>query len=141
MGLNYWSFDNAIALTYLSKNQNVEISLGPGFIYNTKNQATNYHSGTEIHLEYIVNKKIIDKTYFGLQGYLMDQISKDKSDDILFDNIKTKARGIGPAIISNNIFNSNFNLSAKWLYEYYAKNRTPNGSHVFFTVTYQNPIS
>lgn len=137
LSANYWSLDVSWAFTYLNNFYDYEISFVPGVIYNTKNEANNYHSGTEIHLEYMLNKKISKNFSIGLQGYFMNQLIKDKSKDPNFDGIKTKAQGIGPSLMLTDINNSSFSIIFKWLNEYLADNRIKKGENLFLSIIYE----
>lgn len=136
LSANYWTVDLALAATYLNREYGIEASLVPGLIYNTKNKTTSYHSGTEIHLEYMFNKEIIKNFNIGLQGYIQDQVTNDNAKDINFDGIKTRAHGLGPAVRISNIWGSHVSIVSKWLHEYYARNRIDNGDNLFVSLIY-----
>ena len=48
-----------------------------GLMANTENTHTDYHTGTEFHLEYVLNQFVTNFLSVGLHGYFYDQIADD----------------------------------------------------------------
>jgi hypothetical protein len=63
-GLNYWSFDTCLAATYLHPERGHEISAAFGYIYNTENDDTDYQTGQETHLDYMLNQYLSETFTF-----------------------------------------------------------------------------
>ena len=122
--LNYWSFDNNVAFTYLNPAVGVELSTNLGYIYNTVNRATNYHSGQELHLSYMVNYYFDPPVAIGVQGSYYRQITPDHGSGALLGPNRAELAGIGPAIRWEPVIRQRpVFLVAKWQYEVHARNR------------------
>ena len=130
-GLNYWSFDTNFALTYLDSERGHELSFDVGFIYNTENADTDYQTGTEVHLDYMLNQYLSESFAIGIHGFYLKQISGDSGDGAIFGDFKAEAAGIGPALLwVPKIFGKDVNIIVKWLHEFHAENRL-EGDHLF----------
>ena len=130
-GLNYWSFDTNLAVTYFNQQSGKDYSLNIGHIYNTENDDTDYQSGQEIHVDFMVNQFISESFGIGLHGFYLKQITGDSGDGALLGDFKAEAAGIGPALFWNkNVFGQNVSFIAKWLHEYHAERRI-EGDHIF----------
>ena len=77
VGRNYWAFDTQVGLTWFHKATGTEISVLPGLMINTMNPATNYRSGTEFHLDFMVNQFVAKDIAIGIQGSWYKQIDGD----------------------------------------------------------------
>ena len=55
-GLNYWTFETDIAATYFNDATGQDYSIVAGYTYNTENNATNYKSGDEMHVDFVLNQ-------------------------------------------------------------------------------------
>lgn len=122
IGRNYWSWDNVLALTWLDRNIGLEVSLVPGLMYNNSNAETDYRTGTEFHLDYMINQFVTPEFAVGLQGYVYDQLvsDRDKSDRTL----SGFGAAIGPAVMWRpTSIGINGKVVGKWLHEYEAENR------------------
>jgi hypothetical protein len=128
-GLNYWSFDTNIAVTYLNPETGRELSANIGYIYNTENPDTDYQTGQELHIDYMFNQYLSEKFAIGLQGFYLKQVTGDSGDGALLGSFKGEAAGIGPAVLWNTkIGGSDVSFIAKWLHEYHAERRI-EGNH------------
>lgn len=131
--LNYWSFDNDFALEYFNPKTGCDLAFNLGYIYNTKNKKTNYHTGQEIHLDVVVNQFISESFAVGVQGFYLKQITGDHGSGAHLGSFKAEAGGIGPALLwSKDFGQQNVTFIAKWLHEFHAKNRL-EGDHVFLS--------
>ena len=129
-GLNYWSFDTNLACTYLHPKTGTEVSLNLGHIYNTENSGTNYQTGKEFHLDYMVNQFLSETFGLGVQGFYYKQYTGDSGSGAVLGNFKAQANGIGPALFwAPTIFGTSVNLVAKWFHEFEVENRL-EGDHV-----------
>ena len=77
VGRNYWAFDTQLGLTWFRKATGTELSVLPGIMFNTTNTATDYHTGTEFHLDFMVNQFVMPSVALGAQGYWYKQIDGD----------------------------------------------------------------
>ncbi len=131
--LNYWSFDSNFALEYLNQETGWDLSFNLGYIYNTENNATDYHTGQELHLDYVINRFLSDSFALGLQGFVLKQITGDHGSGAQLGSFKGEAAGIGPAMMwSTDFGQQNVTFIAKWMHEFHADNRL-KGDHVFLS--------
>ena len=134
-GLNYWSFDTTLAATYLHPEKGHEVSAALGYIYNTENDDTHYHSGQELHLDYMLNQFLSESVAVGLHGFYYKQITGDSGSGAILGDFKGEAAGIGPALMwSTKIKDTDLSISLKWLHEFHAEHRL-EGDHVLLSVT------
>jgi hypothetical protein len=134
-GLNYWSFDTTLAATYLHPDRGHEISAAIGHIYNTENDDTDYQTGQEFHLDYMLNQFLSETLAVGLHGFYYKQITGDSGSGALLGDFKGEAAGIGPAVMyATKIRDVDLVISAKWLHEFHAEHRL-EGEHIFLNFT------
>jgi hypothetical protein len=98
IGLNYWTFEVDVAATYLNEETGQDYSILVGYGYNTENEDTDYQSGDEVHLDFVLNQFITESFAIGINGYFYKQIGADSSDGDLLGSFKGEGAGIGPAI-------------------------------------------
>lgn len=134
-GLNYWSFDTTVAATYLHPEKGYEISAAFGHIYNTENDDTNYQTGQEFHLDYMLNQFLSETFALGLHGFYYKQITGDSGSGAILGGFKGEAAGIGPAIMwTPQIKDKDVVISAKWIHEFDTQHRL-EGDHLFLNFT------
>jgi hypothetical protein len=130
-GLNYWSFDTNLALTYLDLETGHDFSFNLGYIYNTKNNETDYQTGQELHLDFALNQFFSETFAAGIQGFFLKQITGDSGEGALLGDFKAEAAGVGPAFMwSKKIGGQEVSFIVKWLHEFHAKRRL-KGDHVY----------
>ena len=133
-GLNYWTYETDIAATYLNEETGQDYSIVVGYNYNTENNDTDYQTGQEIHIDYMVNQFLSESWAVGIHGFYLKQVTGDSGSGAILGDFKSEAAGIGPAILwSPKRLNGKVNFIAKWLHEYHAENRL-EGDHIFFSV-------
>ena len=136
-GLNYWSFDSNLAFTYLNPKTGREVSFDLGHIYNTENPDTDYQTGQEIHLDYMLNQFLSETFAIGVHGFHHKQISGDSGKGATLGSYKAEDAGIGPALLwTTKIWGKDVSWVLKWLGEYHAENRL-EGSYSFIGFMYQ----
>jgi hypothetical protein len=139
---NYWTFDPAVTFTWLHAKRGHEVSVLAGTMFNTENDATDYQTGTEFHLGYVLGQHFSPRFGVGLEGYYYKQLTKD--DGPLLDQanalglalggFKSEGVGLGPAVKwTPTIFGKNVNLIAKWIHDIDTTNRF-EGYQVFLSV-------
>ena len=132
-GLNYYTFETDFAMTYLDQDTGQDYSIVIGCGYNTENEDTNYKSGDEFHIDYIINQYLSDSWAIGLQGFYYEQLSGDSGDGAELGSFKAEAAGFGPAIMwIPSKYEGNVAFVAKWINEYHAENRL-EGDQVFLS--------
>ena len=134
-GLNYWTFETAVAGTYLHPEKGFEVSATLGYLYNTENDDTDYQTGQEFHVEYMLNQFLSETFAVGVQGFYYKQITGDSGSGAVLGDFEGEATGIGPALMwATKIRETDVVLSAKWLHELDAEKRL-EGDHVFLNAT------
>ncbi len=98
IGRNYFSFDTVLSMTYMAKT-GTEVSLVPGIMFNTENTATNYTTGTEFHMDWMVNQFFAPTFALGVHGYVYRQLSGDSGSGAILGSFKGQGNGIGPALM------------------------------------------
>lgn len=124
LGRNYWSFDTVGAVTWLNPQWGTEVSIAPGIMVNTRNDTTDYKTGTEFHMDFTVNQFLSDTFAIGLQGYWYDQVSGDSGSGARLGSFKSEAVGIGPGFVWTPAFaGGQLAIFGKWMHDVHAKNR------------------
>jgi len=133
-GLNYWSVDTNLAFTYLHPEFGTELSFDVGHLYNTENPDTNYQTGREFHLDYMLNQFFSETFAIGVQGFYYKQYSGDSGSGAVLGDFKGQAAGIGPAVLwIPKILGKDINLVAKWFHEFEVERRL-KGDHILVEV-------
>lgn len=99
IGRNHWSFDTVLGITWMDQAKGLEISVVTGIMVNTSNKATDYNSGTEFHLDYMLNKFLSHTFAIGFHGYYYTQISGDSGTGAILGPFKGSSFGIGPGFM------------------------------------------
>jgi hypothetical protein len=137
VGRNYWGFDTSLAMTWLNMETGTELSVMPGILFNTKNNATDYQSGNEFHVDFMVNQFLAKNFALGIQGYYYNQLSGDGGGGARLGSFKGEAFGIGPALVWMPAFGKGkLSLIAKWLHDLNHTNRM-EGDYGQFVVAYK----
>lgn len=130
-GLNYWTFETDFAATYFNPETGQDYSVVLGYGYNTENDDTDYKSGDEVHLDFVLNQFVSEEWAIGVHGFYYKQISGDSGDGALFGDFKAEAAGIGPAVMwVPKSLGGNTAFILKWMSEFDTENRM-EGDHVF----------
>ena len=117
VGRNYWAFDTSLAMTWMNK-KGTEITITPGFQFNTKNHGTDYQSGNEFHVDVAVNQFLKPNFAVGLHGYYYSQLSDDSGSGAVLGGFRGRSLGFGPAILwMPKVGKGNLSVIAKWLHD------------------------
>ncbi len=122
-GRNYLALEPQIGLQWFPRK---DFSIGANFnyIYNFKNSANNYKSGQEFILEPIAEYSPTPGWWFGVQGYVFQQLTRDTVNSRPFrDGNFSSTVAVGPQV---RYATERFGLAAKWQHEMLARNR-PDG--------------
>lgn len=129
IGANYYSLEPVFGVTYLGKS-GWEVS--GKFMYNvkTKNNDTDYKSGDEFHMDYLVGKHI-GPWSVGLSGYYLKQLTDDRQNGakVGTDGNKGQVFAIGPSVKYETAGHSH--LIFQWQHETNVENRF-GGDKVWF---------
>jgi len=130
-GLNYWTFDTDVTVTYLNEKTGKDYSINIGYNYNTENPDTDYQTGQELHIDFMINQFLSESWAVGIHGFYLKQVTGDSGAGALLGDFKAEAAGFGPAVLwSPKRFDQKITFIAKWLHEYHAERRI-EGDHVF----------
>ena len=103
-GRNYWSLDLAGAYSWFHPERGHELSLSAGVLFNAENPDTDYRTGTELHLDWLVGQYLSERFAVAATGYWYQQIEGDDgtvTGPIRPSDFKGSGWGLGPAILYN----------------------------------------
>jgi hypothetical protein len=124
VGRNYWAFDTQLGITYFHKATGTEVSVLPGLMLNTTNPATDYHTGTEFHLDFMVNQFVAPSVALGAHGYWYKQVDGDSGSGATFGPFKGESLGFGPAVLwVPESTKGKFSAVLEWLHDVSNTNR------------------
>ena len=126
-GRNSWTFDNNFSATWSPDDGKYDLSLTFGYMVNTENKATNYHTGDEVHVDYSVGYYILPSLGLGVTGSYYRQVTPDSGKGIggihPADTIQGEYSSIGPVLTYTvKMGDRDISFSAKWLHEYDVNN-------------------
>jgi hypothetical protein len=79
-GLNYWTIDPTLSVSYNNAETGFNAALYGGVTANTENNATNYESGSMLHFEGSVQQLLpVDPGFLGIgiEGFYFEQVTGD----------------------------------------------------------------
>lgn len=130
-GLNYWTFDTDVTATYLNEKTGQDYSVNIGYNYNTENTDTDYQTGQELHIDYMINQFLSESWAIGVHGFYLKQLTGDSGAGAILGDFKAEATGVGLAVLwSPKRFDQKVTFIAKWLHEYHVERRI-EGDHIF----------
>ena len=135
LGKNYWTFEPAVSLSYISSKIGLELSAFAGMDFNTKNHKTDYRSGIQLHLDLTAAEHL--PLFGGIIGiganfFYYQQISGDSGSGASLGDLKGRTLGIGPVLsYATKIWKKDLVAEVKWLPEIHVKNRL-KGDYVWF---------
>ena len=91
----------ANGLMYFGQENGIEASLFAGIDFNTENDATNYQSGTQFHLDGTLAQHFPlfgGLAGVGANGYWYEQVTGDSGAGATFGSFKARTAGLGPAL-------------------------------------------
>jgi len=133
-GKNFWTIEPTAAVVYLGKN-GIEASLFAGIDFNFENPATNYRSGTQVHLDGTLAQHFPlmgGLAGIGVSGYYYQQITDDSGTGATLGAFRANTVGFGPVLsFVSKIGGLDAIAELKWLHETSTQNRL-QGDTVFF---------
>lgn len=98
IGSNFWSFEPIVAFTYLNP-AGFEVSAKLMYNIKTENNDTNYQSGDDFHMDYLIAQHF-GSWAAGLGGYYLQQVEDDKQNGIKVapDGNRAQVFAFGPAV-------------------------------------------
>lgn len=95
-GRNYWSTVPTFSYTWLDPKRGHEISATTGFMFNSTNNATQYKSGNEWYMDFMVAQHFSPKFAIGMEGYTVQQFTDDSGALLDRANVVLPALGLEP---------------------------------------------
>jgi hypothetical protein len=137
LGRNYWGFDSNITYSWLPVGRGHEATLTAGFLANTRNKSTEYRSGNEFHMDFLLAHHFSDRIAVGLPGYWYKQVSGDDGDvldEFNLGSFRGEAAGIGLALLfTPRIGGKDVSIALKWVHDIHAERRF-EGSEIMLSV-------
>ncbi len=99
LGRNYWAFDTVAGFTYFNPEIGVEFSMQGGVQVNTENEATNYKTGAELHLDVTANMFLSETFALGPRAYVYNQVTGDSGSGALLGDFKSESAGVGAGFL------------------------------------------
>jgi hypothetical protein len=135
VGKNYWTFEPAISLSYISSKIGLELSAFAGMDFNTKNEKTDYQTGTQFHLDVTAAEHLPflgGIIGVGANVFYYQQLNGDSGSGAFLGDFKGRTVGIGPVLsYTTKIWKKDLAAEVKWLPEIDVKNRL-KGDIVWF---------
>lgn len=137
-GRNYWTFEPAVSVSWLSTKIGTEVTVFAGLDFNTENPDTHYTSGTSLHLEGTLAQHLplgkLGIIGVGANAFLYDQISGDSGAGATLGSFEGRTAGVGPVIsFVTKIGKSDLAAEIKWLPELNVERRL-KGDTIWFKV-------
>jgi hypothetical protein len=135
VGKNYWTFEPAISLSYISSKIGLELTGFAGMDFNTENHKIDYQTGTQFHLDLTAAEHLPllgGVIGVGANFFYYQQISGDSGSGAILGDFKGRTIGIGP-VLSYIIkaWGKDLVAELKWLPEIDVKNRL-EGDYIWF---------
>lgn len=134
-GKNFWTFSPSVELMYFGQKNGVEASLFTGIDCNTKNEDTDYSSGTQLHFDGTLAQHFPlwgGLAGGGVSGYYYKQLDGDSGDGATLGDFKAMTTGLGPVLsYSSKLGNHSITGELKWLHEFDTRKRL-EGDTIFF---------
>lgn len=133
-GKNFWTYEPLVAAIYLNPKTGIEASAFLGFDFNTENDATDYQSGTQGHLELTLAQHFPlwgGGAGAGVSAFWYEQLEGDSGTGATFGDFKARSFGVGPVVsYSHKLGSADFVAEFKWLHEFEVEKR-PEGDTLF----------
>ena len=139
-GLNYWTFDPIVGVSYNNAKSGLNAAAHLGYAMNTENGDTQYKSGNVLHLDASVQQIFplgSGLANIGAEAWYFDQVTCDSGAGATLGCFKGRTAGIGPVLgYIQPIGQQRMLFELKWLPELETKNRL-NGDFIWFKMVYK----
>ena len=102
LGKNYWTFEPGLMVSYLGSKNGREASAYAAFDFNTKNEETDYQTGTQFHLDATLAQHfplLGGAGGLGATGFYYQQIADDTGGGAaLLGGFRGRTVGVGPVL-------------------------------------------
>ncbi|MBK7973721.1 MAG: transporter [Deltaproteobacteria bacterium] len=136
-GKNFWTAEPTLALIYFGAENGREVSVFTGFDFNDENEATNYRSGNQFHVDGTLAQHLPllgGVSGLGVSSYYYQQVSGDSGPGASLGDFKGLTAGVGPVVsYIRKLGGQDLMAELKWLREYHTENRV-RGDTVFLKV-------
>ncbi|MEO8351403.1 MAG: transporter [Chthoniobacteraceae bacterium] len=116
LGKNYWSFEPFGGVTYLNTKNGIEVSAGAALDFNTTNHDTDYRSGNQLNLEWLVAQHLAGGFSVGATGYYYQQFTGDRGSGATNGDFRARTAGIGPTL--GFTWKDKFAMNLQWFHEF-----------------------
>jgi hypothetical protein len=135
LGKNFWTFEPALSLSWLSSKIGTEVTVFAAMDFNTENDATDYQTGSQFHLDGTVAQHLPLFGGFagvGANGFYYQQITGDSGSGAVLGSFEGRTIGVGPVLsYMHKIGKTSLVTELKWLPELEVKNRL-QGDWIWF---------
>jgi len=135
LGKNFWTFEPALSFSWLSSKIGTEVTLFAGMDFNTMNEATDYQTGTELHLDATVAQHLPLFGGFvgvGANAFYYQQITGDSGSGATLGSFEGRTVGVGPILsYVHKIGKTSLAAELKWLPELDVQSRM-KGDWIWF---------
>lgn len=126
IGRNYWVVEPVLAVSYVDP-AGLNLDAKIMYDFNLRNDATDYRSGQELHMDYAVGWGLGNGWVVGVGGYVQYQTTDDRQDGRRVDDNKGRALAFGPSIKYADK-RGRF-ITAKWEQETAVRNRAEGSAY------------
>ncbi|MBI3904587.1 transporter [Pseudomonas fluorescens] len=126
IGRNYWVIEPVLAVSYIDPN-GLNVDAKMMYDFNLRNDATDYRSGQEAHVDYALGWGLGNGWVVGVGGYVLYQTTDDRQNGERIEDNKGRALAIGPSVKYTS--NSGWFLTAKWEQETEVRNRAEGNAY------------
>lgn len=119
LGRHYWAVDPNASYSWLHES-GWEVSGTAGMLFNARNPDTDYRTGNEFHLDWLVAKHPSATSGFGVAGYWYHQTTDDDGNiaPFLDSGFRGRSYGIGPVFMKAvRVGEQDLSLIGKWLHD------------------------
>ena len=138
-GLNYWTFDPIVGVSYNNAKSGFNAAAHIGWAFNTENSDTSYKSGQIVHLDASVQQIFplgSGLANIGAEAWYFDQVTCDSGSGATLGCFKGRTSGIGPVLgYIQPIGKEKLIFEFKWLPELETKNRM-KGDYLWLKMVY-----
>jgi len=138
--LNYWTFDPNVGVAYSGKESGFNGMLRVGYAINTENNATEYESGSILHIEGAVEQMIPAGDGYvalGAEAFYFDQLTCDSGNGATLGCFEGETAGLGPVLgYILPLGARSLALELKWLKELDTTNRL-EGDYTWLKAVYK----
>jgi len=139
-GLNYWTFEPTVGVSYSNPETGFNWALHGGVTFNTENSDTNYQSGSVIHLDASAQQMLPlgpGLLTLGLNGFYYEQVSGDSGSGATLGGFEGRSLGVGPVVgYILPMGDDTLLVEARWVPELDTSNRI-EGDYFWLKVAWQ----